>query len=527
MKASKTTAVSGWALLGMGSFVVALLATPTPAGQATGLFQPVRPPRPVQVIAHRGMNSAAPENTMPAFRLAAEIGVEWAEIDIRLTQDGHHVLLHDRTLNRTTNGKGNVADHTLEQVQQLDAGSWFAPRFAGQRIPTFPEVLAWAKGKINLYLDCNSINPELLVKEIREAGMEHQVIVFDSRENAAKISALSGGAIAIMPDYDKNVPLDTWFAAPKPTALEVDHDLLSEALVRRARAEGVMIQTDALGPLLDTPAGWRKLIGSGVNWIQSNRPDGVLAMFYNQGARRRPRIVVGDHRGAMQLAPENTLAAFKKSIELGMDMTEIDVRTTRDGKLVVIHDGTVDRTTDGKGAVHRMTLAELRKLDAGRWFAPQYAREKIPTFKETLELCKDKIRVKVDVKVADPERLAEEIRACGMAKQVIVLDEPAYLKKLAEIAPEIPCKTWWQKDEQLDEILASVKPEALEISWHRLTRQRVEICHKHGIKAFTYTPRQALPVRVYVEKIKTTGVDIVQTDFPLLVIRAVELTAGK
>jgi len=490
------------------------------------LFQPIRPPRPVQVMAHRGVTSAAPENTMPAFELAVEIGVEWVEIDIRLTKDGHHVLMHDRTVDRTTNGKGPVADHTLEQIRQLDAGSWFAPRFAGTRVPTFVEVLTWAKGKVNLYLDTKQPDPKKLVAEILEAGMERQVMVFDSKEGAAEIRRISGGKIPIMPDYDKDVPYDYWFKTIKADALEVDHDLLSDELVKRARAAGVLIQTDTLGPSLDTPACWRKLIERGVNWIQSDRPDGVLAMFYKQGARRGPRPVLSDHRGARHLAPENTLAAFKKSIELGMDMTEIDVRTTRDRKLVVIHDRTLERTTNGTGAVRAKTLAELRELSAGLWFARRFRHEKIPTLTEVLELCKNKIRVKIDVKEAAPRRVADAVRACGMSKQVIVLDTPAYLARLANIAPEIPCKTWFRKDEDLEPILKQIKPEALEISWDRLTAERVALCHQRGIKAFTNTPGDARPTAEYLAKMKT-GVDIIQTDHPLLLIRAVQLASRR
>ena len=515
--------MSAW----LGLIALTAVGVSSEAEVKDGLFQPVRPPRRVQVVAHRGVTRAAPENTRPAYQLAVEIGVEWVEVDIRLTRDGHHVLIHDSKLDRTTDGKGPVSQRTLEEIRQLDAGSWFAPRFAGQRVPTFPQVLAWAKDKINLYLDCKAVDPKKLVAEILEAGMERQVVVFDSRESAEKIHRMSGGKIPIMPDYDKRVPYDHWFGQTKPVALEVDHDLLSDELVRRARAAGVFIQTDALGPLLDTPAGWRTLVSRGVNWIQSDRPDGVLAMFYKQGARRRPRIVLGDHRGAKQLAPENTLAAFKKSIELGMGMTEIDVRTTRDGKLVVIHDGTLDRTTNGTGAVRAKTLAEIRELGAGAWFGRQFVHERVPTFTEVLTLCRDKIRVKVDVKDASPKRVAEEIRACGMTKQVIVLDSPAYLKRLAEIAPEIPCKTWWRKDEELEPILEQIKPEALEISCGRLTRERVEMCHKRGINAFTCTPGRALPIKAYLRMMET-GVDIIQTDHPLLMIRAVELaTAGQ
>jgi glycerophosphoryl diester phosphodiesterase len=90
------------------------------------------------------------------------------------------------------------------------------------------------------------------------------------------------------------------------------------------------------------------------------------------------------HRGANSLAPENTLAAFRKAVELGSDGFELDVQFSRDGKLVVIHDEKVDRTTNGKGLVKDLTLAELKDLDAGSWFGPEFGKEKIPTLDEVL-----------------------------------------------------------------------------------------------------------------------------------------------
>ncbi len=478
---------------------------------------------PVQVIAHRGVTSAAPENTRPALQLAVDIAADWVEIDIRRTKDGHHVLMHDSTLDRTTNGSGKVADHTLEQIRELDAGSWFAPRFGNQRVPTLPQVLAWAQGKINLYLDCKDVAAKQLVREILETGTERGLIVFGSRETCAQIHTLSGGQVPIMPNVTKDAPPESWFASPTPAALEVDHDLLTEALVKRARSAKVSIQTDALGPLLDTPDGWRKIIQRGADWIQTDRPDELLGLLYKQGAKKRKPFIVGDHRGAMQLAPENTLAAFKKSIALGMEMTELDLRTTKDGHLVVIHDPTLDRTTNGSGAVVAHTLAELRKLDAGSWFAPRFVGEKIPTFEEVLRLCKGKIRVKVDVKQADPAKMVAVLRKCGMANEaVLVLDDPPYLQKLAEIAPEVPYKTWLRKDKYFDDIMSKIKPESLEIAWGRLTPENIKMCKDRGVQVFTYTPHQPLTLTGYIAKMKM-GVDIIQTDFPPLVARAVEV----
>jgi glycerophosphoryl diester phosphodiesterase len=97
------------------------------------------------VIAHRGASGERPENTLSAFERAADRGAPWVELDVQLTRDDQLVVIHDPTLDRTTSGHGLVRDHTLAELDQLDAGGWFAPAYAGERIPTLAAVLAWAR----------------------------------------------------------------------------------------------------------------------------------------------------------------------------------------------------------------------------------------------------------------------------------------------------------------------------------------------------------------------------------------------
>lgn len=94
-----------------------------------------------KVIGHRGAASYAPENTLEGLRTAAEMGVEWVEFDVKLTRDDVPILFHDDTLERTTNGSGNVADHDYEDIQNLEAGSWFSEGFTGISVPTLEEAL--------------------------------------------------------------------------------------------------------------------------------------------------------------------------------------------------------------------------------------------------------------------------------------------------------------------------------------------------------------------------------------------------
>lgn len=104
------------------------------------------------VIAHRGASARAPENTLAALRLARAEGASWVEFDVKLSRDGHCILMHDELLQRTTNGRGEVAQYDLDELRRLDAGSWFAMRFAGERIPTLEEALALC---VELGLDIN------------------------------------------------------------------------------------------------------------------------------------------------------------------------------------------------------------------------------------------------------------------------------------------------------------------------------------------------------------------------------------
>src|SRR5579864_4282985 len=97
------------------------------------------------VIAHRGASGHAPENTMAAFERAAELGAPFIETDLHLTRDARFVAIHDATLERTTNGCGNVHDFTLPELRRLDAGLWYDRAYADQRIPTLEEVLEFSR----------------------------------------------------------------------------------------------------------------------------------------------------------------------------------------------------------------------------------------------------------------------------------------------------------------------------------------------------------------------------------------------
>ncbi|WP_286149043.1 glycerophosphodiester phosphodiesterase family protein [Paenibacillus sp. FSL R5-0490] len=179
------------------------------------------------------------------------------------------------------------------------------------------------------------------------------------------------------------------------------------------------------------------------------------------------------HRGASALAPENTLASFEKAIEMGFDYIELDVRLSKDKQLVVIHDANVLRTTDGEGLIEELTVKDLKKLDAGSWFSPAYAGEKIPLLTEVLKQASGKIGIIIEMKSPEnqpgmTEILADVLNSYKSDSQIKVqsfhINE---MKKFHKLAPEIPAGLLLSKHLDLFH-LASYRDFASFLSVHHL-----------------------------------------------------------
>ena len=149
------------------------------------------------------------------------------------------------------------------------------------------------------------------------------------------------------------------------------------------------------------------------------------------------QVVVISHRGEHLHHPENTLPAYQAAIDAGADYFEVDVRTTSDGKLVLSHDGSVSRRTNGKGDVGKMTFDEVRALDAGIKSGPQFAGTKIPTFDEALDLARGKIGIYVDVKSASAKDLVTHIEEHGMVDHVVIYTGLSQGKEIQKLNPKL------------------------------------------------------------------------------------------
>ena len=133
-----------------------------------------------QVIAHRGSSSDRPECTLAALRRAIEVGATASEVDVRLTRDRQLVILHDQTLDRTTNGTGKIGSKTLAEVRGLDAGSWFDAKYRSERVPTLREVLEVGRGKIDVLLDLKEQGEAYdrqVAKSVKKYGSSKKTIV--------------------------------------------------------------------------------------------------------------------------------------------------------------------------------------------------------------------------------------------------------------------------------------------------------------------------------------------------------------
>lgn len=157
------------------------------------------------------------------------------------------------------------------------------------------------------------------------------------------------------------------------------------------------------------------------------------------------RVLIYGHRGALAYAPMNTIPAYELAAEQGADGIELDVHLSKDGHLIIVHDFTVDETTDGEGTVTEMTLPELKALDAGAWFDPKFAGTRIPTLDEVFETVGQKLYINVEVKSLSPhsdgveEALSTCISKYNMQERVIISSfNPSVLARFRKIAPDIP-----------------------------------------------------------------------------------------
>lgn len=326
------------------------------------------PPRPYS-IAHRGASAYAADNTLAAFRKAAELGADMWEMDLRVTANGDVVVYHDAAL---PDGRA-LTSLSLTELQT-----------AVPNCPTFSDVVKLASELgAGIYADIKHLDACLpILEELKSHGIERAIL-----------GAFNTDAVDILRRADCPYPIsalvplgaDPHSYAPHSDIvhlcwenLDCPQDALTQELFAQVFADGqqVVLWHE------EDPVRMAAVRNKPVTGICSDMPELVNPF-------RPPEswpVGVVCHRGANKIAPENTLPALECSLAAGFSHVEVDLRISADDQILVIHDRTVDRTTNGTGAVSEQSLEQLRQLDAGSWFDPHFVGTQLPTLDEVLSL---------------------------------------------------------------------------------------------------------------------------------------------
>ncbi|MFV0427716.1 MAG: glycerophosphodiester phosphodiesterase [Beutenbergiaceae bacterium] len=233
------------------------------------------------VIAHRGNSSVAPENTMAAFETALRVGSDAIELDLQVTSDGEAAVIHNPTFNATTNGIGFVNEHPSSMLAELDAGSWFAPAFAQQHVPTLPMVLDWLGNheRIGLLVEVKEDWPleplERVLAALGEPGIADRVVVQSlsvvTMELARQLAPASNRELLIdsfdMEVLDLCQDLQVGGCNPRGDLLVANPDLLEYL-------HGAGLRVSAW--TLNEPMEWALATAAGVDGIITDRPGHLL-----------------------------------------------------------------------------------------------------------------------------------------------------------------------------------------------------------------------------------------------------------
>jgi len=238
-------------------------------------------PRQVVVISHRGEHLHHPENTLPAFRAAIDAGADFIEVDVRTTADGRLVLMHDGGVDRCTNGHGEVAKMTFDEIRKLDAGSKSGPEFAGTQVPTFEEALELAKGKIGVYIDSKNISAQDLVNTVGKFGLDEHVVVYGGVNLHREVRKLNP-RIRVMPEAVNADIVKRLIEELTPRVIAFDARDFRDDVISVVKQAGLDIYVDRLGPA-DNPESWEDAVRRGATGIQSDHPGELVQFLRSKG----------------------------------------------------------------------------------------------------------------------------------------------------------------------------------------------------------------------------------------------------
>ncbi len=233
--------------------------------------------RKIFVVAHRGDSLRAPENTIPAYEYAIQEGADFIEIDIRKTSDGEIIVMHDASVDRTTNGHGNVSELSLNYIKSLDAGSWYSEKFKGVKIPTFEEVLQLAKNRVGVFIELKQEGlEEDVVSLLKKYDMIKDVVVLSSLWSALKSIKMIEPHITTMCDFPK-VTYEELYRVQEyfPNIISIHKRNLDKEFIRYVHRRGILVNSWPVNTFEET----EKAVLSEVDFITTDDPKKIIEVL--------------------------------------------------------------------------------------------------------------------------------------------------------------------------------------------------------------------------------------------------------
>lgn len=229
------------------------------------------------------------------------------------------------------------------------------------------------------------------------------------------------------------------------------------------------------------------------------------------------------HRGAAKFAPENTIPAIEKAIELGMDYVELDIRFTKDGIPVALHDGSIVRTTGLFQTLANITFKKLKRYDAGAWFDKKFKGTKIPSLEEAFQVMQGRIKFYCDQKEKPNKEIIELMRKYDFyPDNVVLVGGNARSRQFRELDPAAPVMPGVGSVEDIEKILVEIpNPIAFNTLYLTITEEMVDLAHKNGVMVFCNTLVGGEDPEI-MRRLIGLGVDAIQTDEPLMLFEVIE-----
>lgn len=236
--------------------------------------------RRVEVIAHKGLHNSeergAPENTIAAVNRAIECGADWVEFDVRTTADGVLVVIHDETVDRTSNGHGEVIVLTLEELKQLD--------FCGEKIPTLEETLVCLRGRAGAYLEVKDAEPAAVIEQVRRHDMLGDTVIYARTASLEAMRVMEPAARLMVnrpPRSERE--LRSQYALIHPEVYGSSSRDITVDQVYACHNTGAVLWVNSMAE--DHPDGWRRLVEMGADALETDRPVACIGWLTKAGYR--------------------------------------------------------------------------------------------------------------------------------------------------------------------------------------------------------------------------------------------------